>query len=143
MVERILIPPFPGSNPGAPASHRGLSMGISCADGSEDISGGWRPGARSLARKFRGLTPKAAKFGARLCSVIFQYPKSGSGAVRRPVAFPPRPVRIRKQCKFCIAELDAGGSVISVPPKPSEVALKFAAVYRPGPTDIAARLIGQ
>jgi hypothetical protein len=75
--------------------------------------------------------------------VIFQYPKSGSGAVRRPVAFPPRPVRIRKQCKFCIAELDAGGSVISVPPKPSEVALKFAAVYRPGPTDIAARLIGQ
>jgi integrase len=36
----ILIPPFPGSNPGAPASHRGLSTGISCADGSADISGG-------------------------------------------------------------------------------------------------------
>jgi hypothetical protein len=31
----------------------------------------------------------------------------------------------------CITELDAGGSVINVPPAPSEVALKFPAVYWP------------
>src|SRR5262245_39263845 len=45
---------------------------------SADISGGWRPRARSLAGKFGRLAPKAAKFGTSLRSVISQYPKSGS-----------------------------------------------------------------
>ncbi len=80
---------------GSSASHRGLSAGISRAHGSADISGGWRPRARSPAGKFRGLAPKAAKFGAGLGTVIFQDPKSGSGAVKRPVAFQQRPVRNR------------------------------------------------
>jgi hypothetical protein len=35
-----LIPPFPGSNPGTPASYRGLSLGISGTHGSADIPGG-------------------------------------------------------------------------------------------------------
>jgi hypothetical protein len=34
------------------------------------------------------IAPKRANIGASLCSVIFQYPKSGLGAVQRPVAFP-------------------------------------------------------
>jgi hypothetical protein len=34
------ISSFPGSNPGSPASHPGLSLGISGAQGSGDISGG-------------------------------------------------------------------------------------------------------
>src|SRR6266478_793102 len=37
-VERILIPPFPGSNPGAPASQRGLCGGISRYRRTRDIS---------------------------------------------------------------------------------------------------------
>jgi hypothetical protein len=37
----------------------------------------------------------------------------------------------------CIAEFDTGGSVISVPPKPSEVAPKFAAVYCPSRVSVS------
>ena len=44
--------------------------------------------ARSLARNFGRFAPKAANAAASLWSVIFQYPKLGSGAVQRPVALP-------------------------------------------------------
>jgi hypothetical protein len=37
----------------------------------------------------------------------------------------------------CNTELGAGGSVISVPPAPSEVALKFAAVYCPSKVSVS------
>jgi hypothetical protein len=37
---RILIPPFPGSNPGAPASHRGLFQATSCSLQRGHISAG-------------------------------------------------------------------------------------------------------
>ena len=50
------------------------------------------------------------------------------------------PLRIDQWCAtngVCIAELDAGGSVISVPPAPSEVALKFAAVYWPSRVSVS------
>jgi len=82
-----LILPSRSSNPGKPASHHGLSPFVSRTLRSADICGGWRPRARSLARKFGHLAPKAAKFGPSLCSVIFQYPKSGSGAVQRRLRF--------------------------------------------------------
>jgi hypothetical protein len=36
-----------------------------------------------------------------------------------------------------ITELDTGGSVISVPPKPSEVALKFAREYCPSRVNVS------
>src|SRR6266478_7313518 len=39
-VERILIPPFPGSNPGAPASQRGLCGVISGCVKTADIPAG-------------------------------------------------------------------------------------------------------
>jgi hypothetical protein len=48
---------------------------------------------RSLARNIGRLAPKAANFGASLCSTNFQYPEFGRGSVQRPVAFPRRPVR--------------------------------------------------
>jgi hypothetical protein len=73
--QRILIPPFPGSNPGAPASHHGLSRGIPSTQRSVDISGGWRPRAWFLARNIGDLVQKAEIFGASLCSMNFQYPK--------------------------------------------------------------------
>jgi hypothetical protein len=50
------------------------------------------------------------------------------------------PLRADQWCTtngVCIAELDTGGSVISVPPKPSEVALKFAAVYCPSRVSVS------
>jgi hypothetical protein len=74
--------------PGAPASHYGLSLGISGTNVRSLAAT-----SRSLDRKFGRLAPKAA--------VIFQYPKSRSGAVQRPVALPQRPVRIRNQTIEC------------------------------------------
>jgi hypothetical protein len=43
------------------------------------------------------LRRKPRKPAASLCPMNFQYPKFGSGAVQRPVAFPRRPVRIRSR----------------------------------------------
>jgi hypothetical protein len=43
---------------------------------------------RSLAKNFGGIARKAANLAASLCSMIFQYPEIGSGAVQRRVAFP-------------------------------------------------------
>jgi hypothetical protein len=37
----ILIPPFPGSNPGAPASHSGLCRVVSLYVTTRAISAGW------------------------------------------------------------------------------------------------------
>jgi hypothetical protein len=46
------FPPYPGSNPGAPASHSGLVRATSCTLRRGDISEGQRPRARSLASNF-------------------------------------------------------------------------------------------
>jgi hypothetical protein len=73
------------------------SAGISGTHGSADLSAGWRPRVDSPARNFEGYARKAANPAASLCSMIFQYPKFGLGAVQRLVAFPWRPVRIRSQ----------------------------------------------
>jgi hypothetical protein len=42
---------------------------------------------RSLARKIGRLAPKAANFGASLCSMSFQYPNFGTGPSRDRLRF--------------------------------------------------------
>jgi hypothetical protein len=98
---RRLHSPFSGSNPGAPASHRGSVAGdfraltevATFPEVSLQESGLWRGILGVLHRQPR--IPRRVS-GRR----FFNYPKFGSGAVQRPVAFPQRPVRIRNQYKF-------------------------------------------
>jgi hypothetical protein len=46
-----------------------------------------REGPRSLARNIGRLAPKAANFGASLCSMNFQYPNFGTGPSRDRLRF--------------------------------------------------------
>jgi hypothetical protein len=65
------------------------------------------------------------------------WPAAPQDGLRRVASLP---LRVDQWCTtnaVCIAELDAGGSVISVPPKPSEVALKLAAVYCPSRVSVS------
>jgi hypothetical protein len=55
LFSRRLIPPFPGSNPGDPASHRGLTLGISGTHGSADISGGLAARSPVSGEEFRRI----------------------------------------------------------------------------------------
>jgi hypothetical protein len=76
-----------GSNPLCPASQSGPCPGIAGTQRSVDLSGGWRPRARSLARKIAHLAPTAEISGARLCSMNFQYPKVWERKVRDRLRF--------------------------------------------------------
>ena len=77
---------------GSSASH-GLSPGIFSTQRSADISGGWRPRARSLARNVRAPCKEGRDFRRRSQLNEFSISEILGLEGHRPVAFARRPVR--------------------------------------------------
>jgi hypothetical protein len=77
--QRILIPPFGGSNPPAPATQSGLCVVNSGCVRIADIPAGWAGAPESLACKFRTFGAEPVVLRRQSLLVIFQFPFRRAG----------------------------------------------------------------
>ena len=91
--QRILIPPFPGSNPGAPASQSSLLAECAGRQEGGDVSDGYGHTARSLTGRLANLAIREAHFGRKSLLGNFQSPWGSENRGERLVRYCKRPVR--------------------------------------------------